>query len=271
MRVQNVGKLAIAAILLCAGNSFAQTGTTSAPMASGAAPAATPAAAVAPAPAPKPTLAAPAATHTSTVTKPYAPLAKPAEPAPAAITGPVWKKQVTRDVNMGEKTDTSIHRLRDANPDNTLLEMFAIGIKTGKVSSFYSSDFSMATRINVKDFPKLFTGRPDTVAVRDGGGKYVSKVTRKDFDYSLVHKYRVMEEWTSYPAMGKTEIQIVGIAPLKDIYGDDGVLRGEQPIFWVHYTDDIKMILSRYDQSHPNNTLGGHLWDDYFSTNGAQK
>lgn len=261
-------------ILLFIGNSTLAQSTTSTSAATTPAPTPTstptPAPAPAAAPAPKATVATATPITTSGTPAP-AVHPRPKAPVPAekpadapVIPGPVWKKQITRDVEMGEKVDSNVHRLRDASPNNTLLEMFAIGIKTGKISSFYTSDFSMSTRINAKDFNKLFVGKSDTLAVRDASGRYVSKVVRKDFNYADVHKYRILEEWTSYPAVGKTEIQIVGIAPLKDIYGDDGTHHGVDPIFWVHYTDDIKTILARYDQYHPNNTLGGRLWDEYF-------
>jgi hypothetical protein len=244
--------------------------------------AATPPPAAVPAPTPKPAAPKPApapvtastaapASAPAAAAKPKVPGAKPAEPvaastAPANYTGPIWKKQVTRDLELGEKIDSNQHKLRNASSDNTLLEMFAIGIKTGKVSSFYTSDFSMTTRIKATDFAKLFVGRPDTTAVRDAAGKYHAKVTNKEFNFADIHKYRILEEWTSYPGIGKTEVQIVGIAPLKDMKGPDGTVHDAIPLFWVHYTEDIKSIVARYEQYHPNNTLGGHLWADYFNT-----
>ena len=270
----------ISIVLFLCNSTFAQT-TTTAPVTPTATAAPTQTKAIAPAanatPAPAKTTPAAPATTTASAPAPAAPRPKAPAPAakpvenstPAGYTGPVWKKQIVRDIEMGEKIDSSVHRLRNASPDNTLLEMFAIGIKTGKISSFYTSDFSMATRIRPTDFDKLFVGRPDTIAVRDASGKYVPKIVRKNFNYSEAHKYRILEEWTSYPGIGKTEIQVVGIAPLKDIKGDDGTPHGVEPIFWVHFTDDIKAIVARYEQYHPNNTLGGHIWDEYF--NSSQK
>lgn len=268
MRIKQV-VCCLSLVLLFAGNTTYAQSATNTPGTTTPPPAPPPVPVTAPAPAPKPVVASaaplPPATTPVKHTQPKA-VAPVTQPEAPAIPGPVWKKQITIDIEMGEKIDSNVHRLRDASPNNTLLEMFAIGIKTGKISSFYTSDFSMATRINVKDFGKLFVGKQDTIAERDAAGRYREKIIRKDFNYASIHKYRVLEEWTSYPAIGKTEIQIIGIAPLKDMMGSDGLNQGEEPIFWVHYTDDIKSILTRYNEYHPNNTLGGRLWDAYFTS-----
>ena len=298
MRELSITKLFFLSILLFACNSiFAQSNagapaTMAPPTAAPAttAPPATAPAIAAPAPPPPAPKAAPRPAPKQTVAeesagspapaapvrrpKSTAPVSKPIEEvstAPAGYSGPVWKKQITHDIEMGEKVDSNVHRLREANANNTLLEMFAIAIKNGKISSFYTSEFSMATRIKVTDFGKLFVGQADTVPVRNAAGKFVPKIIHKNFNYAGVHKYRILEEWTSYPGIGKTEIQIVGIAPLKDMTGEDGKVNGVEPLFWVHYTEDIKAILLRYDEYNPNTTLGGQLWADYFSPGSAQK
>jgi len=223
------------------------------------------------APRPQVVAATPQAPATPPATTTQPPRPRPATPAavtpPAdatAIPGPVWKKQVTRDIDLGEKIDTSLHKLRPASPDNTLLEMLAIGVKGGRVSAYTVPEFLMPNRINPTQFDKLFLGRPDTTAVKDQYGRYQMKISRKEFPFSTVHKYRIIEEWTSYPAIGKTEVQILGLAPLQDILDPAGAVVDFKTLFWVRYTEDVKTLIARFDQYHPNSTIGGHIWDDYF-------
>ena len=95
------------------------------------------------------------------------------------------------------------------------------------------------------------------------------KIVHKDVDYySPIHKYRILEEWVFDPHTGRTEIQITGIAPIREIHDEDGNFRGVQAMFWVKY-NDARSIIARYEQNNPGNTIAGHIWHDYFSNDSA--
>lgn len=186
--------------------------------------------------------------------------AKPDEAAQSAV----WKKQIVRVVDMGLKADVSGH-LADANTENTLIEMFVNLIKSNKIVAYTGNGNAFVTRLTVSELNRILAGRKDTVLTTDANGKTVSKVTSHELRLDSVHKYRILEEWSCFPATGKTEIQVIGVAPLKDNFNDDGTYRNSTPLFWLKF-NDVSAILVRYQQYHPNNTLAGHIWDDYFNS-----
>ena len=142
--------------------------------------------------------------------------------------------------------------------------MMIIAIKAGKLTAYATYDNDFTTKLTAEGLKEITKTKTDTVIITDPvAGKEEMKIVHMDFNYNAIHKYRVLEEWTFNPNTGKTDIQITGIAPVRDIYGTDGTFRGVQAMFWVHF-NDIHSILARYEQYHPDNTIAMHVWDDYF-------
>ncbi len=176
---------------------------------------------------------------------------------------PIWKKQVAREIDMREKEDTKVHHLKDVTFDTTLAEMITSAAKSGKIAAYSNFDHvTKLTKIEVDQI--LFGDKPDTVTLTDPIDKHeIQKIIYHDFNFDAVHKYRILEDWSFNTATGNTDIHIVAVAPVREIYGEAGDFRGVQAMYWVHYTD-ILDILARYEHYHPNNTFAGHIWDDYF-------
>ena len=178
--------------------------------------------------------------------------------------GEVWKKKVGRIIDMAEKEDNAKHHLTDANEDASLLEMMINAIKSGKITAYatYTTDFTM--KMPMETLKDLMATRTDTITVVDPvTNTEEQKITKRLFDYRRIHKYRILEEWTFNPHTGKTEIEITGIAPLREIYDENNTFRGVQAMFWVHYSD-VRSIITKYEEYHPGNTIAGHIWADYF-------
>ncbi len=176
----------------------------------------------------------------------------------------IWKKKVARVIDMAQKEDDANHHLKDAREDTSILEMMVSAIKGGKLVAYSNYDAEFTTRLSAKDLKDMTAGRTDTKSVVDPiTGTETMRITHLDFYCSSIHKYRLLEEWVFNPRTGKTEIQITGVAPLREIYDENGAFRGVQAMFWVRY-NDVRNIIAKYEQYHPDNTISGHIWADYF-------
>ena len=58
-------------------------------------------------------------------------------------------------------------------------------------------------------------------------------------------------------------VRIVGLAPVKDVYGDDGQFRGQQAMFWLYYPE-IRNVLAKYEVFNPENDMFRYTWDEFF-------
>ena len=112
---------------------------------------------------------------------------------------------------------------------------------------------------------EMLSTKPDSITMDDPiTGKHITKIFKPDVPYDLMYMYRVLEEWKFDRATGKTNIQIVAIAPMMDIYGDEGTFHGRRTQYWVKY-NEVREILERYEHSHPDTNLSLAVWKDYFS------
>jgi len=172
---------------------------------------------------------------------------------------------VARIIDISEKEEPLDHHLRDVSPDTTILEMMVNAINAGKVTAYAGYDNNFTVKLTKETLNEMLVSKPDTITLTDPvSGKEITKVTRKDFDFNAIHKYRILEQWTFNQSSGKTEIEIIGIAPIQDIYGYDGSFRGVRGLFFLHFNDAWN-IINRYELYHPNNTISSLIWNDYFN------
>jgi hypothetical protein len=127
-------------------------------------------------------------------------------------------------------------------------------------SNFDHSFTEKATFVQVKNM--LIHGPDTTVMVDPVTGRELMQVIEHDIDYSTVHKYRILEDWTFNRRTGSTEIKITGIAPVQDVYVD-GDFRGSRALFWIKF-NEIAPMLAQYEQYHPERTIAAYIWKDYF-------
>jgi len=184
--------------------------------------------------------------------------------AAVAQSSGVWKKTVYRTLELGQKEDTVKRHLTDVTNDTTLFEIIANAIKAGKLPAYANYDHNFTTRFTSAQLKEMMGNKSDTTLIVDPVTNTEKQIiVHHEFNYDAVHKYRLLEEWSFDPATGKTDIRIEGIAPLREIYGDDGNLRGEQAMFWLRYSD-ARQVLNRYDKLHPAKPFASLIWEDYF-------
>ncbi len=175
----------------------------------------------------------------------------------------IWHKRVARVIDIASNESNKKHHHKDGISDKTLLELLVAQARVGKLNVYSNSDNNFNNQITIPEITKIFGVEVDTLteAYPKTEAGYFEK---RNFDFSSIHKYRLLEEWTFDPHTGRTEIQITGIAPIREIYDEGGAFRGVQAMFWVKY-NDARSIIARYEQYNPGNTIAGHIWRDYFS------
>jgi len=175
-----------------------------------------------------------------------------------------WRKRVGRIIDVAPTADSSASKTTAPRKSYTLIGMIIDAIHAGKLIAYSNYDADFTTKLSAEGLKNVTVGKTDTMAIMDPvTGKETLRITQRDFDGSLIHKFRLLEEWTFNPLTGKTEIQITGIAPIREIYDEDGSFRGVQAMFWVKY-NDAHSIIDKYDKLHPRSTVESYIWNDYF-------
>lgn len=60
-----------------------------------------------------------------------------------------------------------------------------------------------------------------------------------------ISRFMIKEDWIFDKQRSKMEVRIIGIAPMLELRGDDGELRGHCPLFWLYYPE-CRLLFSRW-------------------------
>ena len=164
----------------------------------------------------------------------------------------LWKKRVSRLIDMRDTLDVKgrIHKNDFADTSITKLLIDAVMKQEIVAYEHYYTHFEDKidlSRLNLLIHPEL-----DTLD---------KSIHHAPFVYSRL--YRIIEDWVYYPLKRETEIQIVGVIPLHEIYGDDSVYRVHSGIFLIKWNDFVNFY-EKYSNIYPENNFLKSFWDDYF-------
>lgn len=177
-----------------------------------------------------------------------------------------WKKTVARTIDWKPVHNEATHHLKDIRKDSVIFEMIVKAVLIDKIPVFNDTDSSLSTYVKQAALTEMFRDRIDTFTIIDPiNGQELTKAVSLPFQYSSIHKFRIVEDWVFHPITLKTEIMVTAIAPLMEVYSSQDEVIGVKPMFWLKY-GDVKNVINRYEQYHPDNSLAALIWKDYFSS-----
>ena len=179
----------------------------------------------------------------------------------------LWKKRVWRELDTREKQNTAFRYAGDENSGGGMfIEILIDALKTGKIKGYKTFDDRFTTLMTKEDILETVAGKVDTITITDPiTNTETIKYVNRDFNPEQITKYRIKEDWIFDRNQGQMVVRIIGLAPVKDIIGDDGVYRGSQAMFWLYYPD-IRGLLAQYEVYNPQNDIARYTWDEFFES-----
>ncbi len=179
----------------------------------------------------------------------------------------LWKKRVWREIDTREKQNVGFRYAGDESSGGGMfIEILIDAIKRGKIKAYNTFDDRFTTYMTKEDIMESIAGRTDTQVITDPvTGTEVTRYIKHDFNPETITKYRVKEDWIFDRNQGQMVVRIVGIAPVQDVIGDDGVYRGSKAMFWLYYPD-IRNLLAQYEVFNPLNDIARYTWDEFFES-----
>ena len=171
--------------------------------------------------------------------------------------GTVWTNRVQRTVYL----DTTIkHTLADT----TLAEVLTKLVLDKKLTPYSTFDNRFTTKLSREKILEKISSHADNANQQEDPvtGSTNTRVVMHEFNYSNICAYRVVEEWQYNVDEGKIDIQILGIAPVVDVYGDEGNYRGSVGMYWLKY-EDAKDAIAEFNKTHAKSNFYKPIWKSY--------
>jgi gliding motility associated protien GldN len=177
----------------------------------------------------------------------------------------MWKKRVWREIDTRERQNMAFrYPGDDYTGGGYFIEILLDAVKKGKIKAYSNMDDRFTSALTLAQIEELLIGKPDTTMVIDPiTGEEVMKISRREFNPDVVTKYRVKEDWIFDRNIGRMQARIIGVAPILDIYNEDGSFRASQAVFWLYYPE-MREMLAQYEVFNPDNDVARMTWDDYF-------
>lgn len=177
----------------------------------------------------------------------------------------MWKKRVWREIDTREKQNLAFRYPGDElTGGGYFIEIVLDAVKKGKIKAYSNMDDRFTNALSKEQILEMLMGKLDTIMVINPiTQEEEMKVTRREFNPDVVTKYRIKEDWIFDRNLGRMTTRIIGIAPIQDIYNEDGTFRASQAVFWLYYPH-IREMLAQYEVYNPENDVARMTWDDYF-------
>jgi gliding motility associated protien GldN len=185
----------------------------------------------------------------------------------------VYMQRVWREIDVHEKMNLPFVYKADGDQGNErFIYILLNAIKNDSITAFAPDDDRFTTPLPFQEIVKGLVGVPHVISVPDlkndpDGSKGLMRDTTivEEFNPDKIERYWIKEDWVFDKESSRMHVRILGIAPLKTIYNDDGSFRDVTPIFWVYYPD-LRPIFAKHEAYNGKNFGARMSWEELFES-----
>lgn len=166
-----------------------------------------------------------------------------------------WEKQLSRVIDTREKINKPF-----ANPNEPFIKIVMDAAKDKKIKLYSTVDGDQfKTRLQDADIQAMTTSR-DTVMLFD---EYHDSlvIVENNLNWDDIKRFRVKEVWFFDAETSTLSVRIIGIAPIQEVYDDQGNFKYEKPMFWAYYPE-LRKTLARHEAFNAANDAKRMSWED---------
>ena len=169
-----------------------------------------------------------------------------------------WERRVWRVLDVREKMN-----LPFIYPRAPFFDLLVELANQGKIQAYSSEDDRFSLPLTPEQLEKTLYSI-DTIPIPDPNTFEIElKIVKTGIYYEDIKRFRIKELWYFDEARSSLQVRILGIAPLKEVYGENGNFRYEQPLFWVYYPS-LREHLAREKLYMTANDASLMSWEDLF-------
>lgn len=169
----------------------------------------------------------------------------------------LWQKRIWRIIDVREKMN-----LPFTYPEAPFFNLLVQAARQGEITLYASDTEDFSQPLTEADLEGILY-RTDTVEIWDGPYESSLQVIRTEVNYEDIKRFRLKEMWYFDSKNATLKCRILGIAPVKELYSDNGDYIGERAMFWVHFPT-AREVLARETVFNQGNEASRMTWEDLF-------
>ena len=172
----------------------------------------------------------------------------------------MWQKRIWRVLDVREKIN-----LPFKNPDRPLINILLEAADSNKIQLYGTLDDKFTTPLS-EEGRAAMAGGIDTVPIVDPETYDVTyDLVARELNPEDIRRYRLQEIWFFDKESSTMKVRILGIAPLKDEFDENGNFLYELPMFWVYYPA-ARQVLANEMAFANGNDAASRSWEDVFES-----
>ncbi len=168
-----------------------------------------------------------------------------------------WSKRIWREIDVREK----MNFIFSAEEQPLIAVLFEILRNNPDVQLF--ADDAFTEELTIEQVVSKLHLRSNVDVYDEDTDDYVNQEVTNAFNPDEYKKFRLKEDWIFDEERGGMVVRIIGLAPIRNVYDENGNKRGQEALFWMHYPE-IRQYLARYDSYNPLNDAIRLSWDNIF-------
>ena len=170
----------------------------------------------------------------------------------------LWEKRIWRVIDTREKINLPFRY-----PKQPLFNILTQAVEDGKLTAYSTEDDHFSQPLSPDGVSKLLFSVDTVLIYNPEDYTETYQIVKNVIDPQDIKRYRLKEVWYFDSRLSKLEVRILGIAPIKEYYDDNGNFKYEAPLFWLYFPE-CRKVLADYVAFNPWNDRSQMSWTDIF-------
>ena len=180
----------------------------------------------------------------------------------------MWARRIWQVIDLREKINLPLYYPLEAiNDRKNLFDVIKHALQEGTITAYSTGPLGTDDEFRV---PLLLSeveamlSRIDTTFTQDlDTGELVEVIQQIDVSSSDIKRFKIMEDWYFDRQRSERYVRIIGIAPMKEVRGEDGEFRGYTDMFWLYYPE-LRYVVANWDIFNRQNDAERRSYEDFF-------